>query len=132
MNPDRSRQRRERRFGGVPQLDPAEKFLRPRLQRDFDAIEAEHFVDLLGHRDELLELAVQLLRRAVNMRVVLGEGAHAGQAGKNARRLETMQPAKIGIANRQIAVGIFLRARTDNNAPDSSSALRRTRRRARS
>ena len=43
------------------------------------------------------------------MRVVLGEGTHPGQAGKHARLLETMQPAEVGKANRQIAVGIFAR-----------------------
>ena len=40
-------------------------------------------------------------------------------------RLEAMQAAEIGEANRQIAIGVLARAQTDSNGPGSSSASRR-------
>jgi len=50
------------------------------------------------------ELVLKLLRRAEDMRVVLGETAHAGQAVQLARLLVAVDRAELGQAHRQVAV----------------------------
>ena len=99
----------QRRLGGLPQLDPAEELLGPSLERDLDAVEAEGAVDLAGHGDEALELAVELLGRAVDVRVVLRHRAHADQTGERARGLEAVQAAEVRVADGKVAVGMLAR-----------------------
>src|SRR5207245_11291332 len=91
----------------APQLDPSEDLLGPRLQRHLDLLEAEGGVDLARHRDELLELAVELLGRAVDVRVVLRHGAHAREPGERARGLEAVQAAEVGEADGEGAAGVL-------------------------
>jgi hypothetical protein len=106
----------------VPKLDPTEELLGARLDRHLDVLEAEHAVDLVRHRDEGVELLLELVRRAVDVRVVLRERTHAREPLQRARRLEAMEAAEVGVADRQVAIRVLRRRVRGSNAPGSSSA----------
>jgi hypothetical protein len=70
----------------------------------FDALEAERGDQADRFVRRLLELVLQLLGRAEQVRVVLREAAHPVQAVQRAAAFEAVDGAELRIAQRQVAV----------------------------
>ncbi len=70
-------------------------------RRDLHAERAE---DELRQLDDAADLGLELVVGAVEVRVVLREAAHAGEAAELARLLEAVDRAELGQAHRQVAV----------------------------
>jgi hypothetical protein len=87
-------------------------------------------VELVDSRADLAHLADDLLRGAVDVGVVLGEGAHPQQAVQDALALRARDLAELGEAQRQLAVGVAAGAVDEAGAgavhrPDRVFALAR-------
>ena len=67
-------------------------------------LQAEPAVDLVDLAQQGLDLVLQLVGPEVDVGVVLDEVADASQAGQRARPLVAVQPAELGVAQRQVAV----------------------------
>ena len=91
----------------VPRRVGADALLRPGRELDREiAVEAEVAI---GRQDQVVDLEAllgHLLLGAEDVRVVLGEGAHAHQPVQRARRLVAVDHAELGHAQRQVAVGL--------------------------
>ncbi len=93
-------------FGMVPQGVRADALLGTRRELHDDLAEAEIGI---GREDQVVDLQAlvgELILGAEDMRVVLGEAAHAHQPVHGARRLVAMHHAEFRHAQRQIAVGL--------------------------
>src|SRR6266536_3774136 len=88
----------------VPVLVRTNSLVRPGSERDIDVMELESPVDVVQEVDECRDLRLDLVDRAVDVGVVLGERAYARQAGRHARSLVTVEPSEIGETHRQLAV----------------------------
>ncbi len=75
-----------------------------RAQEILEAREAECVHEPQRLVDRLLELALQLLGRAEEVRVVLREAAHARETVERSAELEAVHRAELAVAQRQIAV----------------------------
>jgi hypothetical protein len=75
-------------------------------QADADAVvlHAQHIEDDLDQRQAAEQLVAYLLRRAEEVRIVLGEAADAGHAVQFARLLPAVHRAELGQTHRQVAV----------------------------
>src|SRR6266446_5320072 len=87
----------------VPLLVRAELVGRPRGEA-VRRLELERPVPLAHEVQEIRDLGLDLVRAAVDVRVVLGELAHADQARERARPLVAVAAAHLGVADRQVAV----------------------------
>ena len=90
-------------LGLVPQLLAAEPHLGPQRQLDVIA-EAEILVDAVGQLTEFLDLADHLILGTEDMRIVLGELAHAHQSVERAMRFVAMAAAHFAQPDRQVAI----------------------------
>ena len=90
----------------VPSFVRAHALFRPRRELHHHVAEAEVAIDRQDHVVDLKRLLHDLVFRAENMRVVLGEGAHAHHAVQRARGLVAMHDAEFGNAHGQIAIGL--------------------------
>ena len=93
-------------------------------------LEAEARVELVDRLADPRHLADDLLRRAVDVGVVLGEGAHPQQAVQNALALGPRDLAELGDPQRQLAVGVAVGVEDEAGAgavhrPDRVLALLR-------
>ena len=68
------------------------------------------------------DLLLDLLLGAEDVRVVLGEVAHAQQPVQHAGGLVAVQQARLEVAHRQVAVGVAAASRTGGSGRGSSSA----------
>ncbi len=93
-------------LGAVPDLVTAHALLGAQRQREARLAELECCVGLPHHRDQAGDLAADLVEPAVDVRVVLREGAHAGEAVQRAGALEAMQPPEVGVPDRQLTVRV--------------------------
>ena len=83
-------------FGVVPLFVRADAFFGPGRKLDDDLLEAEIAID---RQDQLVDrdaLVFELLFGAEDVRIVLGEAAHAHQAVQRARRLIAVDAAEFG------------------------------------
>ena len=78
----------------------------PGGQLDVHVLEAELAVDVQHQRHDGAAFGIHLRRRAVDVRIVLGEVAHAQQAVQRARGLVAMHLAELAHADRQVAVAL--------------------------
>ena len=95
-------------------------------------LEAEARVELVDRLADAGHLVDDLLRRAVDVGVVLGEGADPQQAVQDALALGAGDLAELGEPQRQLAVGVALGVEDEAGAgavhrPDRVLALARTR-----
>src|SRR5690606_32281746 len=88
----------------VPELVGAEALFGAERQLDLDVLEPERAVHREQQTIERRDLALDLIRRAEDVRVVLAEAPHPGQAMDDAGALVPMQPPEIGHAPRQLPV----------------------------
>ncbi len=92
-------------FGVVPQRIGTDALVRSRREPDSNLIEAE----ILEHgQDEIVDLedfVGKLLFGAEDMRVVLGEAAHAHQPEQRAGGLIAVHGAEFGEPNREVSIG---------------------------
>ena len=95
----------ERALRPLPHLVAADALLGPRAELDLDVAEAERRVDPMHEAHDAADLFLELLGRAVDVRVVLREVAHAEQAVEHAAHLVTVHLTELGEAQRQVAVG---------------------------
>ena len=98
----------QRRLGLGPLLLGAHRLLRPGRELDPHVLEAEARVELVDRLADVGDLVGDLLLGAVDVGVVLGEGAHAQQAVQDALALVAGDAAELGQAQRQLAVGVAL------------------------
>ncbi|MPL93326.1 hypothetical protein SDC9_39452 [bioreactor metagenome] len=96
----------ERGFRMVPAFLGADALLRPGRQLDAPVGEAEVGIDLGEEVDELLRLDLDLVFHAEDMRVVLGEAAHAHDAMQCARGLVAGTGPELGQTQRQVTIGL--------------------------
>ncbi len=96
---------REDALGQLPDLVRADALGRPGAELDLDVAEAERGVDVLHEAHHAEHLVFELLGGAVDVRVVLGEVAHAEEAVQHAAHLVAVHAAELGHAQRQVAVG---------------------------
>ena len=92
-------------FGVVPHFVRADALVGAGRQLDDDLVEAEVGVHRKNQLVDLVTLGGELLFGAEDMRVVLGEGAHAHDAMQRPRRLVAVDDAEFGQAQRQLAIG---------------------------
>src|SRR5262249_31750947 len=88
----------------VPHLHRADELLGPRRDVGRDTRDAEVVVDLGAELHEAVDLVAHVFPRAVDVRVVLGHGAHAGQSVQRARALVAVQARELGQPQRQLTV----------------------------
>ncbi len=100
----------QRLLGDVPIRQLAEELLGARRDRHLDPVDAELLVDLGGHLEEAVDLVRDLLGLAVDVGIVLGEGADAGDAVERAAALVAMQARELRPADRELAVAALRRA----------------------
>ena len=117
---------REDALGELPDLVRADALLRPGAELDLDVAEAERGVDVLHEADDAEHLFFELLGGAVDVRVVLGEVAHAEEAVQHAAHLVAVHAAELGHAQRQVAVGAPA-ALVDEQAAGAVHGLHRVR-----
>ena len=92
-------------LGVIPHRVGADALLRPGRELDQDvAGEAEIRIDREDQVVDLQALGGELILGAEDMRVVLGEAAHAQQAVQRAGGLVAMHHAEFGQADRQVAI----------------------------
>ena len=113
-------------LGELPDLVRADALLRPRAELDLDVGEAEGGVDVLHEADDAEHLFFELLGGAVDVRVVLGEVAHAEEAVQHAAHLVAVDTAQLCHAQRQVAVGAPA-ALVDQQAAGAVHGLHRVR-----
>src|SRR3989454_7851433 len=94
----------ERRLRRVPLGLGAELLLRARREL-VRRLEVERLVPLADQREELVDLVLELVGAAVDVRVVLGELADANEARERAPALLAAQSPHLAQAERQVAVG---------------------------
>src|SRR5450759_1683889 len=92
-------------LGPLPHLVAADALVGPGAELDLDIAEAEGRVDVVHEAYDAADLVFELLGGAVDVRVVLGEVAHAEEAVKHAAHLVPVNAAELGHAQRQVAVG---------------------------
>ena len=92
-------------FGAVPLGVGANAFFRAGRELHDDLIEAEIAVDRPDQLVDRHAFVFKLLVGAEDVRVVLGETAHAHQAVQGARGLVAVDAAEFGHPVRQLAVG---------------------------
>ena len=95
----------QRRLGLVPHGIVADALFRPVGKFDAHVVEAEIPIDRQDQIVDLEDFLGDLLLGDEDVRVVLGEGAHAHQPVQRAGRLEAVHLAELGDLERQIAVG---------------------------
>ena len=96
-------------LGTLPEGRVAERLVR--LGREREArLETEPAVRLANLAEERLDLVGQLVRPDVQVRVVLDELAHPGQAAQRPGPLVAMEPAELAEAERQVAIRAQVRA----------------------
>src|SRR5690606_88904 len=91
-------------LGEVPLRVAADALLRTRREAHLDVAHAEGVVDAEDEVDEGLDLGLDVLGGAEDVRVVLAETANAVQAVDDAASLVAMQPAEVGDAPGKLAV----------------------------
>ena len=96
----------QRLLGLLPLLVAADRLLGPGRELDPHVLEAEPRVKLVDRLADPGHLADDLLRRAVDVGVVLGEGADAEEAVQDALALRSGDLAELGDPQRQLAVGV--------------------------
>ena len=101
---------RHGRLGVVPQLVGADALLRPGGELHHHLLEAEVAIDRQDQVVHLQALVGQLRLGAEDVRVVLGEAAHAHQPVQRAGRLVAVHDAELGHAIGQLAIGPAARA----------------------
>ena len=95
--------RRERGLGEVPLLVGAEFVVGPRRELEL-RLELEQVVEVLRVVDAAEDLVLDLLARAEDVRVVLGDVADAGEAVQRADQLVAVERRRLRVAERQLAV----------------------------
>src|SRR5215471_6001364 len=95
---------RQRLFAPIPLLVGPDPLLGTQPERDLHVGEPERSVDGVGEFEESLDLLLDPLERSEDVRVVLAEGPHAREAGRDARELVTVQAAEVREANGKLAV----------------------------
>ena len=98
------------RLGAVPGRVGADALLRPGRELHDELVEAEIAIDRQDQVVDLEALGRHLLLGAEDVRVVLGEAAHAHQPVQRARRLVAVHDAELGQAERQVAIATSARA----------------------
>ena len=98
------------RLGALPLLVAADRLLRAGRELDPDVVEPEAGVELVDRLADRVDLVGDLVERAVDVRVVLGEGAHPEQPVQDALALVAGDVAELGQPQRQLAVGVALGA----------------------
>mmetsp|Transcript_4005 Transcript_4005/g.16005 ORF Transcript_4005/g.16005 Transcript_4005/m.16005 type:complete len:884 (+) Transcript_4005:169-2820(+) len=93
---------RERGLGFLPERDVAEGLGRPRRELEFVA-HAEGVVDVLHEVQRPLDLGLDLVFAAEDVRVVLLEAADAREPREGARQFVAVQDAEVGVAHRKVA-----------------------------
>ena len=88
----------------VPEFVRADALLRPGRELHHDLVEAEVLIDRKDQLVDLVALGRELILGAEDMRVVLGERAHAHHAMQRARGLIAMHDAEFGEPQRQLAI----------------------------
>ena len=96
----------QRRLGRLPLLVGADRLLGLGRELDAHVVEAEARVELVDRLADVGHLVDDLVGRAVDVGVVLGEGAHPQQAVQHALALAPRDLAELGEAQRQLAVGV--------------------------
>src|SRR5262249_23174104 len=94
----------ERLLGGVPLRLGPHALLGPRGELDGDVGETERRINLVEQLDEALDLGLDRLGRAEDVRVVLAEAPYAVEPVDHATSLVTMQTSKIGDAPGELAI----------------------------
>ena len=94
---------------GLPVLVGAHGVLRAGGQLD-EVLEAELGVDLVDQVHDVGDLVGDLVGAHEDVRVVLGEAAHAEQAVQRAAQLVAVHQTQLAHAQRQLAVGVGLAA----------------------
>ena len=97
----------ERRLGAVPHLVVADPLLGPGRELE-PRLEAEQVVDEEAEVEAADHLLLDLLLGAEDVGVVLGDVPHPQQAVQRAARLVAVHEARLGVADRQVAVGAQL------------------------
>ena len=93
-----------------PLLLAAHRLLRPGRELDPDVLEAEARVELVDRLADVGDLVGDLVLGAVDVGVVLGEGADPQQPVQDALALVAGDAAELGQPQRQLAVGVALGA----------------------
>ena len=113
--------RLERALGEVPLLVAAELVVRPRRELR-PRLEPEEPVEEAEIVDAAVELRRDLLLRAEDVGVVLGDVADAREPVQRAGQLVAVQRRRLGVAQRQLAVAAQRSRRTGACGRGSSSA----------
>ena len=109
-------------LGLLPLLVGADGLLRAGGELDPDVVEAEALVELVDARADRVDLVGDLVERAVDVGVVLGEGADPKEAVEHSLAFVAGHQAEFGQAQRQLAVGVTAQRRRPGRRPGSSSA----------
>src|ERR1017187_5684545 len=101
--------RLENRLGSVPNLVGADPFLGPEAEGDVHVAKLERAVNLVQEKEEVEHLAADAFRRGEDVRVILRKGPDARQPLRDSGFLIPVEPRKIGVPDREVAMRVVPR-----------------------
>ena len=93
-------------LGPLPLLIGADRLVGAGRELDPRLVETEALVELVDARADRVDLVGHLIERAVDVRVVLGEGAHPEQPMQDSLPLIARDEPELGQPQRQLSVGV--------------------------